>query len=245
MKSPCSSSSLPLLEEFVGVLSAHCSCFYGSRPRRRCSQPFDLVEDRARRPPPLAACATSRSPSRCTIVTSLSVASKPMSAREMSLTTTASRPLRASLSRPRSTAPSPCSAAKPTSVWSGPPRGRERGERRPSVGSSSMLSPSRPSFVIFVVGRRRPGGSRRPRRPSAARRPRGSARAPPPRARRRSRRRRTRTPAGSAAAPRWRRPPSRRRRAAPPPRRARSPSGPTSGCRRSARSRSARACRRR
>ena len=44
--------------------------------------------------------AIGRSPSRPTSVTSLSVVSKPMSVREMSLTTTKSSPLRSSLPRP-------------------------------------------------------------------------------------------------------------------------------------------------
>ena len=54
-----------------------------------------------------------------------------MSEREMSLTTTASRPLRSSFARPRSTAPSPCSAAKPTSVWPGARVRRQRAPARP------------------------------------------------------------------------------------------------------------------
>src|SRR4029079_7926984 len=62
---------------------------------------------------------TWRSPFAVTMVTSFSGPSNPMSARAMSLTTTASRPLRASLSRPYSRARSPCSAAKPISSWPG------------------------------------------------------------------------------------------------------------------------------
>src|SRR5215218_7026424 len=65
------------------------------------------------------ASGTWRSAAAVTIVISLSAASKPISEREMSLTTTASRPLRSSLARPRSTAPAPCSAAKPIRVWPG------------------------------------------------------------------------------------------------------------------------------
>ena len=46
----------------------------------------------------------------------------------MSFTTTASRRLRSSLLRARSTAPSPCSAANPTSTCAGPPALAQRGE---------------------------------------------------------------------------------------------------------------------
>ena len=71
----------------------------------------------------------------------------------MSLTTTASRPLRSSLPRPRSTAPSPCSAAKPTSVWPGRARPPTARPARPSVGSSASARPSRPLLVILSVDR--------------------------------------------------------------------------------------------
>src|SRR4051794_17482840 len=67
----------------------------------------------------LGARSTRRSSFAVRIVTSLWSASNPMSAREMSFTTRASSALRASFSRARATASGPCSAAKPTTVWSG------------------------------------------------------------------------------------------------------------------------------
>src|SRR4051794_28680178 len=93
--------------------------------------------------------AADSSPSAVTMVTSLASASKPMSRREMSLTTTASMPLRSSFPRARATAPSPCSAAKPTSTC--PAR---RSAATPAstsvVGSSSRARPSRPVFEILL-----------------------------------------------------------------------------------------------
>ena len=85
-----------------------------------------------------------------TIVTSFSTVSKPMSAREMSLTTIASSRLRASFSRAYASAPSPCSAAKPTIVWPG-----RRAAARPlstsGVGSSAIASgASAAVFLSFV-----------------------------------------------------------------------------------------------
>src|SRR5215207_3731173 len=137
-----------LLEQFVGVLGAHCpgstvvGPAAGVLKRSTSSRIAAATSVFGRRP-------TCRSPSASTIVTSLSVLSNPMSEREMSFTTTAYRALRTSFSRPRSTAPSPCSAANPITVWSG---------RRPAataaplsvVGSSSMLRPWLPSRGILA-----------------------------------------------------------------------------------------------
>ena len=194
---------------------------------------------------PFGARATGCSPSGVTIVTSFSVASKPMSAREMSLTTIASRRLRASFPRAYSSAPSPCSAAKPTIVWSGAPRGGEAAQhvgrrlQRDRVGRVGAV------LLELAVGRRRPGGSRRRPPPSAARRSAGTPRAHASAscaavstAHDASRRR-----GGGSDDVRGDRRVTVRARAAPPARRARSPSGRRSGCRRSGRCRSARACR--
>src|SRR4051794_5487176 len=104
-----------------------------------------------------------RSPARVRIVTSLSVASKPMSPREMSLSTTASSPLPLSFARALSTRFSPCSAAKPTSVWSG----RRAAARVPStsaVGSRSIWRLWRPPFLILFAS----GAAGRKSEPAAA-----------------------------------------------------------------------------
>ena len=85
----------------------------------------------------------------------------------MSSTTTASRRLRASFARPRSTAPSPCSPAKPTSVWPGLALRRAR-QARPRWAPAPS-APSRPLLTILCRAPRR-AGSRPRRRPSAARR---------------------------------------------------------------------------
>ena len=100
------------------------------------------------------------SPSASTITTSFSSLSNPISARETSLRTIASAPLRSSFSRARSS-PAPVSAAKPTIVWpscGGPPRPA----RMSSVGSRSSSSSralagdlARPMSRGPEVGRRR------------------------------------------------------------------------------------------
>ena len=64
------------------------------------------------------ASGTACSAAASTIVTSFSVESKPISSRETSLKTIASRPFRSSFSRARVIASAPCSAANPTSVCS-------------------------------------------------------------------------------------------------------------------------------
>src|SRR5690349_11432030 len=96
----------------------------------------------------LGARSTSWSPALVTIVTSLSLASNPMPCCEMSFTTTASRRLRVSFCRARSTPPSPCSAANPTSTWPGR-RFCDSVASTSLVGASSSESPSRPSFLIL------------------------------------------------------------------------------------------------
>ena len=86
----------------------------------------------------------------------------------MSLTTTASSPLRFSFSRPRSTPPLPCSAAKPSRTWPARRRSASRA-RTSSVASSSSVSPcGRPSRACHEAAW--PDGSRSPPRPSGGRR---------------------------------------------------------------------------
>ena len=182
---------------------------------------------------------------RPTIVTSFWSESKPMSGREMSFTTIASSALalelvagaldalrrRARRRSRRSIWPSrrwpPASASTSAVATSS----TVEGARAPPWRSCASLGLRRPE-----VGDR--GGHQQhvARREALERRVAqllgGLAR---PRIRRRA----------CAAARRSRRPRSRRRRGAPPPRRARSPCARSSGCRRSAPSRAARACRRR
>ena len=119
--------------------------------------------------------------------------------RETSLTTTASSCLRASLPRPYSSAPSPVSAAKPTSVWSGRRRAASA-ESTSSVRSrrSASSSPASSFLILPVRGAGRPvvgdgGGHQQQvaRVERVARRRR--------RARRRSRRRRSGRRDGAAA----------------------------------------------
>ena len=90
------------------------------------------------------------SPAVETIVTSLSLDSKPIALSETSLTTIASIPLRSSLPRARATKSPPCSAAKPTRTW---PLRRlpARPARTSAVGSSSMVSPD-PSSRASLPG---------------------------------------------------------------------------------------------
>ena len=161
---------------------------------------------------------------------------------ETSLQTIASTALRSSFSRARSSAPSPCSAAKPTSVW--PSRraaasagehvgGRLELEREPLAAGARDLA--RRAARRAEVGHRRAhhqhvGAARTPRSQAARARPRVVDVDVADAARR----------AAARRSPRPRRP---RRRARRRRRRARSPSAPTSGCRCSARRRSARACR--
>src|SRR2546423_671989 len=77
------------------------------------------------------------------MLTSLSSESNPMSARETSLTTSASRPLARSFSRATATASAPCSAANPTSVWPSrrwlarAARGHEHRKASPSRAASA------------------------------------------------------------------------------------------------------------
>ena len=93
-----------------------------------------------------------------------------MSAREMSLTTIASRPFARELCarqlRPRR---SPCSAAKPTSVWPARRRAASAGEH---VGGRLELERQAVAagLLDLALAARDAGGSRRRRRPSAARR---------------------------------------------------------------------------
>ena len=164
-----------------------------------------------------------------------------MSARETSLKTTRSAFFVSSIARLRSRPSSPRSAPKVTSTWPG--RLRSPSEPR-DVGGRLELD--RPRLVALrALARERLGGpvvgdrggeqrdvdvarARARRRASPRRSASGSSRRRAGPARRGSRR---------AGRP--------RRRAGAPPRRARRPSGPTSGCRRSAPRRAARACRRR
>ncbi len=81
-------------------------------------------------------------------MTSLSAASNPIPSWEMSLTITASSPLRLSLSAPSATAPSPCSAAKPTITW--PARRRAESVLRMSCVRSSSIVGTPRSFLSLV-----------------------------------------------------------------------------------------------
>src|SRR6185437_15610569 len=96
----------------------------------------------------LSALGTSLTPSRVTIATSFSRESNPIPGCDTSFRTIASTPLHMSLSWARSAAPSPCSAAKPTTVWPGR-RLAASAARTSVVGSSSTVRPSRPVFEIF------------------------------------------------------------------------------------------------
>ena len=222
-------SRLALLEEVVRV--AH-----------RSASRLDLVEDRGG-DRGLGALATDARPlgarrarPRCRR------ASKPMSARETSLKTTRSAFLSSSIARLRSSPSSPRSAPKSDEQLAG---ALARAERARDVGGRRELE--RPGLVALrPLARRapRPGGSRRrPRRAARCRR-RSSASAASSIASAVGVGI-TSTPGGGSdgevrgeqhhlgAAPRA------------PRRRARRPSGPRSGCRRSAPRRAARACRRR
>ena len=133
MKSPRSSSSLPS-EQLVCTLASHDS------PSTVVGEAASLLKRSTRRrgrPPRPAPSgrAAPPSPAVVTIVTSFSALSKPMSGREMSLTTTASRPLQ-ELRAPRSTPPAPCSAAKPTN---GLARATIRGDGGQDVGGGLEL----------------------------------------------------------------------------------------------------------
>ena len=87
-------------------------------------------------------------PPRSTITTSFSSESKPISARETSLKTIASSPFRSSFARARSIASAPCSAAKPTSVWSSL-RSDASSASTSSVCSRRSSKPPLPSREIF------------------------------------------------------------------------------------------------
>ena len=101
----------------------------------------------------LVARGTWLSPSAVTIVTSLSGASNAIPGAETSLTTTASRRLRSSLSRACSTARSPDSAAKPTSSWPGR-RSAASAVRTSSVCSSSSARRRPRVGLLDLVGAR-------------------------------------------------------------------------------------------
>src|SRR5437588_5391299 len=143
------------LEQVVHVLAtllggavrlAHARCPWPARARsaRRRSSVSRIRPATSA----LDARGTDSLPATVTIVTSFSSLSKPMSEREMSLTTTASRRLRSSLPRARSTPSAPCSAANPTTTWLGR-RSAARSARTSSVGSSSSFIPSIPLFEIL------------------------------------------------------------------------------------------------
>src|SRR5439155_1565147 len=92
---------------------------------------------------------TCCSPPAVMIVTSFSGTSKPISARETSFTTTASRPFPSSLARARSTAPAPVSTAKrtgsigsrvPPAVTSSLSPSSERGANGPARSASSIAA---------------------------------------------------------------------------------------------------------
>src|SRR3954452_15440763 len=145
-------------DDAVGILDAGHGG-RGSRARTGASRDYAVARCSVRRSFTVSRTArataafevrgTWRSPAAVTMVTSFSTPSKPMSFRPMSLTTTASRPLRRSLSRPYSTAPSPCSAAKPTIVcpWR---RAAASAEMMSSVRSSWSVRLSLLSFLSFV-----------------------------------------------------------------------------------------------
>ena len=97
-----------------------------------------------------------------------------MSAREMSLITIASSSLRSSFSRPYAIAPSPCSAAKPTTS------GCSARRRQPAENLISGLQPDlgedvRACVLELVRAAAGPDGSRRSPRPSAGRRSSGDS----------------------------------------------------------------------
>ena len=198
-------------------------------PRRRCS---------------LDARGTCCSSPAVRIVTSLAVESKPMSGARDVVDDDRVQPLARACRARAPTRAAPCSAAKPTSVWSGRRRAASPASTS-AVGSSSSVRRSRPGLLDLpfcgaggteVRDRRRhqqhvAGGELLLAARSAAR----------PRSRPRSHS----TPGGRGERDVGGHDASPRRRACEPPAPARSPCARRSGCRRSARCRSARACRRR
>ena len=127
MKSPGLEQLAALLEEVVDGALAHDSPQRYSAPR---SPPAGSRLRRARPPPrpPSGRAARPGSPAAVTIVTSFCSLSKPMSERAMSLTTTASRCLRSSLPRPRSTAPVAVLGGEAHERLAGAAEAAERGE---------------------------------------------------------------------------------------------------------------------